>query len=184
MEACEYKRSFLNINPTIAVITNIDNDHLDYYKDFKDIQSAFREFSLKVPSSGAVICDAKNERLAPVIKDLKCRAIDYMDFYDKNIELGVSGDHNRKNAAVALAVANVVGLDIEKAKISLKDFRGTWRRFEYKGVMKNGALVYDDYAHHPTEIKATISGAREKFPDKKLTVIFQPHLYSRTKLFV
>lgn len=182
VEACEYKRSFLNINPTIAVITNIDNDHLDYYKDFKDIQSAFREFSLKVPSSGAVICDAKNERLAPVIKDLKCRAIDYMDFYDKNIELGVSGDHNRKNAAVALAVANVVGLDIEKAKISLKDFRGTWRRFEYKGVMKNGALVYDDYAHHPTEIKATISGAREKFPDKKLTVIFQPHLYSRTKL--
>ncbi|OGZ04629.1 MAG: hypothetical protein A2648_00835 [Candidatus Lloydbacteria bacterium RIFCSPHIGHO2_01_FULL_41_20] len=182
VEACEYKRSFLNINPTIAVITNIDNDHLDYYKDFDDIQSAFHEFVSKVPSMGVLICDVKNERLAPVIKDLKCKVINYMDFYDANLKLSVPGEHNRKNAAVALATSSITGIDIEKAKTSLEGFRGTWRRFEYKGETSTGALVYDDYGHHPTEIKVTISGAREKFPDKKLTVIFQPHLYSRTKI--
>ncbi len=184
VEACEYRRSFLNINPTIGVITNIDNDHLDYYKDLEDIKSAFKSFVELIPREGVLVCDRGDERLMDIVNKTTSTVVDYMDFYDSEIEMLVLGEHNRKNAAVALAVANVVGIDISRAKKSLKEFKGTWRRFEYKGKTENGALIYDDYGHHPTEVVATLSGAREKFQDKKITVVFQPHLYSRTKLLL
>ncbi|MFA6077848.1 MAG: UDP-N-acetylmuramate--L-alanine ligase [Candidatus Paceibacterota bacterium] len=184
VEACEYRRSFLNINPTIGVITNIDNDHLDYYKDLEDIKSAFKSFVELIPREGVLVCDRGDERLMDIVNKTTSTVVDYMDFYDSEIEMLVLGEHNRKNAAVALAVANVVGIDISRAKKSLKEFKGTWRRFEYKGKSENGALIYDDYGHHPTEVVATLSGAREKFQDKKITVVFQPHLYSRTKLLL
>lgn len=184
VEACEYRRSFLNINPTIGVITNIDNDHLDYYKDLEDIKSAFMSFVELIPREGVLVCDRGDERLIDIVNKTTSTVVDYMDFYDNEIEMLVLGEHNRKNAAVALAVANVAGIDISMAKKSLKEFKGTWRRFEYKGKTENEALVYDDYGHHPTEVVATLSGAREKFQDKKITVVFQPHLYSRTKLLL
>ena len=184
VEACEYRRSFLNIHPTIGVITNIDNDHLDYYKDLEDIQSAFKSFAELIPKEGVLICDRSDERLKSVIEGLNCTINDYMDFYEENMEISVSGEHNRKNAAVAIAVGSVCGIDASLSKRALKEFKGTWRRFENKGKTNSGVFVYDDYGHHPTEVKATLVGAREKFPDKKITVVFQPHLYSRTKLLL
>ena len=96
----------------------------------------------------------------------------------------IPGEHNRKDASVALAISDLIGVPAQEALISIRNFSGTWRRFEYKGETKGGAKVYDDYGHHPAEIKATISGAREAFPNSKIIVVFQPHLYSRTKLLL
>lgn len=160
VEACEYKRSFLNLSPKILVITNIDADHLDYYKDLDDIKSALAEMSAK---SEKVITE-KN----------------YIKLSTLNLSLLVTGTHNVRNAQAALAVAETLGIDREVAIKALNNFRGTWRRFEFKGEF-NQAIIYDDYAHHPTEICATISGARELYPTKRLIILFQPHLYSRTK---
>ena len=101
--------------------------------------------------------------------------------FESKITLKIPGRHNIQNAKAALAVALSLGVSEEKAIKALENFSGTWRRFEEKGKMKNGALVYDDYAHHPTEIMATLQAAREKFPKEKIVVAFQPHLYSRTK---
>ena len=182
VEACEYRRSFLNIHPKIIVITNIDNDHLDYYKDIQDIQNAFIEFVSLLPQDGYLICNTNDPLLFPVLEKVKGKVINYMDFPD--VTIGVPGEHNRLNGRAAQAVSKILNIDSGATLQSLKDFGGTWRRFEYKGKMKNGALVYDDYGHHPTEIAATIAATREKFPDKKITIIFQPHLYSRTKLLL
>lgn len=182
-EACEYRRSFLNLNPKVAVITNIDTDHLDYYKNLADIQSAFIELVGKLPSDGLLVCDTKHPNLAPVLSAARCEVVDYTQM-TREFTLKVPGAHNVANAQAALAVAAHAGVDFLLAKEALERFAGTWRRFEYKGTTPNGALVYDDYGHHPTEIAATIAGAREAFPDKKLTVVFQPHLYSRTKLLL
>ena len=182
VEACEYKRSFLNLSPYILVVTNIDEDHLDYYKDLSDIQDAFSELAKKVPAGGAIICDPKDPSVIPVIKNVKCAIINYKE-RDLNIELQVSGKHNILNAKAAFSVGEFLGIQSKKIREALKEFPGTWRRQEYKGKMKSGALVYDDYAHHPTEIAATLSGFHEKYPDKKITIVFQPHLYSRTRDF-
>ena len=184
VEACEYRRSFLNIEPSILAITNIDNDHLDYYKDVADIQSAFREMALKLGKDGYLVTDLNNKTVIPAIKDLSCQKVDYIENLDKNMKLLIPGEHNKKDAAVAISVAKILGLDLEKAKKSLETFAGTWRRFEYKGKSSAGALIYDDYGHHPTEVKATLAGARELYPDKKIIVVFQPHLFSRTKLLL
>ena len=184
VEACEYRRSFLHIQPTILVITNIDNDHLDYYKDMLDIQRAFAELVSKVPKNGYVVTNATDRAIRPAIKNAKCKIVDYCEFHSKNLKLKVPGSHNRENAAASLAVAHILEIEKKKAAKSLEEFLGTWRRFELKGKTKNGALIYDDYGHHPTEIHATLSGARELYPKRKITVIFQPHLYSRTKLLL
>jgi UDP-N-acetylmuramate--alanine ligase len=180
-EACEYKKSFLNLYPDIAVITNIDNDHLDYYKNIKNIQKAFREFANRLGEGGYLVCNPKSPRLNPVIKNAKYKIIDYSKF-PRDLNLKIPGSHNLDNAQAALAVAEILKIKRPVAKKSLESFSGTWRRFEYKGKTKSGALVYDDYAHHPTEIKATLAGAREVFSGKRIFCIFQPHLYSRTKL--
>ncbi len=169
VEACEYRRSFLNLWPKILVITNIDSDHLDYYLDMSDIRKAFEELAAKVPADGKVIT-AKEYEQEPV-----------------NFKLLVPGDYNLKNAQAALAVARALGLDREVAVKALETFAGTWRRFEFKGktpatpLGAGGALVYDDYAHHPTAVRAALRAARQMAGEKKLIVIFQPHLYSRTK---
>ena len=187
IEACEYRRSFLNINPKVVVITNIDEDHLDYYKDIEDIKSAFREFIAKVPEDGFVVCDTNDEIVKDVIKDIKVKVIDYNSFFDLGMKLKIPGVHNKKNGAAALAVSSIFGIEKEKSLDSLSEFRGTWRRFEYKGNLKTGAKVYDDYAHHPTEILTTINGFREFYPKEEgfnITIIFQPHLFSRTKLLL
>ncbi|MBI3019985.1 MAG: UDP-N-acetylmuramate--L-alanine ligase [Parcubacteria group bacterium] len=181
-EACEYKRSFLNLSPQVLVVTNIDNDHMDYYKDIADIQSAFAEFAANLPHDGFLVCDAYDPLLAPVIAATPARTVNYRNYFDGKIALKVPGAHNKKNAAAALAALDCLGVKPETARVALQKFAGTWRRFEYKGETKHGAILYDDYAHHPTEIKATLRGTREMFPDKKIIVAFQPHLYSRTKL--
>mgnify|MGYP001582556938 FL=1 len=167
VEACEYKRAFLHLQPQILVITNIDNDHLDYYRDLEDIKSAFAELVKKLPASGVLVDNFTGILAEPAIAT--------------DLKLKVPGEHNRRNAAAALAVARALGVSDEVSLGALNNFAGTWRRFEYRGQLKRGAVLYDDYAHHPTEIAATIAAARS-ICSGRLLVIFQPHLYSRTKL--
>jgi UDP-N-acetylmuramate--alanine ligase len=182
VEADEYRRHFLQFSPDILVITNVDADHLDYYKDLADIQSAFRELAERtVQKDGYVVTDGKSERVRPVAEGLE-HVIDYTKFVDPLLTLKVPGMHNLMNAGAVLAVADLLKIKKEVARSALMEFSGTWRRFEYKGKTKNGALVYDDYAHHPAEIVATLKAARELFPENYILVAFQPHLYSRTKL--
>ncbi len=164
VEACEYKRSFLNLSPTILVITNIEADHLDYYKDLDDIKSAFKEFEQKVPKTGSIVKDFDYKKVKT-------------DF-----SLLVPGKHNILNAQAAIKTAEILGVPEEKAKEFLKDFKGTWRRLEYKGERDN-IVFYDDYAHHPTEISASLSALREKYPDRELVCVFEPHQQCRMKLF-
>lgn len=183
VEACEYKRSFLNLSPEILVITNIDTDHLDYYKDLADIQSAFRELAMKVPASGYVVCDPSDVRVLVALKGVSAKIVDYTK-ENLNTALSVYGEHNIKNAKAGLAVARLLEVPHSEAERILALFQGTWRRMEYKGTLGNGAVVYDDYAHHPTEIKATLQGFRSQFPTERIRVVFQPHLYSRTKLLL
>lgn len=180
VEACEYKKSFLNINPKIIVITNIDNDHLDYYKNLNNIKKAFSEFASKLSEKDYLVCDPNDKNLKEIIKKTKGKIIDYAKITAK-FNLKIPGQHNIQNAKAALSVSNILGVSRKISEKSLKEFSGTWRRFEYKGKTKKGALVYDDYAHHPTEIRTTLSGAREMYPKSKIIVVFQPHLYSRTK---
>jgi len=187
VEACEYRRSFLNINPKILIITNIDNDHLDYYKDIEDIKSAFRQMAMRVPTDGFVVCNPNDTNIADVIKDINAKVINYDEFFDKNLKLKIPGVHNKKDAAAAIAAATLCGVSKEDAEKYVANFPGTWKRFEFKGKLLNGSLVYDDYAHHPTEIIATLGGFREIYPSDdgwKVTVVFQPHLFSRTKLLL
>jgi UDP-N-acetylmuramate--alanine ligase len=177
VEACEYKRSFLNLHPTHAVITNIDEDHLDYYKDLDDIKSAFQSFVDLIPVEGSLTThdDVVLETLAKKVN---------ADLWDaSSIELSVLGEHNRHNAQLVLAFLMSLHFDEKKIRAGLKEFKGTWRRMEYKGKTLHGIPVYDDYGHHPREISATVEALREKYPagKNKISMLFQPHLYSRTK---
>lgn len=187
VEACEYERSFLNIEPKVLVITNIEADHLDYYKDLADIEHAFTEMCMQTGS--AVVCDPSDESVRRVLADLPADStltiIDYTEYLERVPKLAVAGVHNRFNAAAALAVADYVGIPSEEATHAIAQFQGTWRRLDLKGTSAAGTIVYDDYAHHPTEIRATIQALRELYlaGEKKITIIFQPHLYSRTKAF-
>ncbi len=185
VEGCEYKKSFLNLHPYILVITNIEEDHLDYYKNLQNIKDAFRELAERVPTDGYIITDLGNPNVAEVVAGLQCHIIDYRDADVDGVGLvKMPGEHNRSNARVAMSVLQALGANTSGVKNSLSNFSGVWRRFEYIGRMKTGALVYDDYAHHPTEIKAFLRGARGAFVGKKIIAIFQPHLFSRTKDFL
>ncbi len=183
VEACEYKRSFLNLHPNVVVITNIEEDHLDYYKDLADIQSAFIELCEKLPEDGKIVCDASAPNLAPIVAKFPDKIVDYKPMVSHVPELMVFGAHNIQNGAATLAVAQALSLDMERASAGLAEFRGTWRRLEFKKTLQCGAMLYDDYGHHPTEISVTLDALRGKFTDKKFFVVFQPHLYSRTKSF-
>lgn len=187
VEACEYRRSFFKINPKILVITNIDEDHLDYYKDIEDIKSAFHEMVMKVPAGGFIVCDPDDANIKDVIEGANAKIINYQDFFDSNLKLKIPGIHNKKNAAAATAAAGILGIGKEGIISALGQFSGTWRRFEFKGKIPNGVIIYDDYAHHPHEITSTLQGFRELYPKAEgwnITVIFQPHLFSRTKLLL
>lgn len=184
VEACEYQKSFLYINPKIVIVTNIDNDHLDFYGSIENIISAFKEFLLKVPEDGFIVCDSLDQNIKQALTGVRAKVVDSKSFYDKNLALSVFGNHNKQNASNVLALSYVFGLDEAKTKSGLLQFTGTWRRFEYKGETPEGARVYDDYAHHPTEIKVTLQGTREVAKDRKIFVIFEPHLFSRTKLLL
>jgi len=182
VEADEYRRHFLNFRPDILIILNIDRDHLDYYKDLADIQDAFRTLVKQMSEKGFVVTDRSSHIIKPVLEGVSAQVIDYKKYIDLNIKLKNPGLHNYTNAAVAMAAAACEKLNMEMVKKALEDFSGVWRRFEYKGKTESGAVVYDDYAHHPAEIKATLKAFREKFPDRIIIVLFQPHLFSRTKI--
>lgn len=181
IEVDEYQRKFLSVSPKILVINNIDEDHLDYFKDLADIQSAFAEFAGRVPEDGVIITDFSHKNIGPVADVAGAMMIDFNSLPIDRLKLKFPGEHNRQNARAALAVASALGIRLDKAINSLNQFSGTWRRFEYLGKTKTGALVYDDYAHNPQKIRAVLSGAREFFPKKRIIAVFQPHLYSRTK---
>ena len=186
VEACEYKKSFLNLRPDVLIITNIEEDHLDYYEGLEDIQKAFGELVSRVPSDGCIITDAENEKIKPALSLVNAEILDYRRYVDEAKILDHMGEHNVFNAsAVFVACCGRLNLSTEKVQNSLLNFKGTCRRFEYKGQFTEWDIdIYDDYAHHPTEIRATLSTLRNRYPNKKIVIIFQPHLFSRTKKFL
>ena len=183
VEACEYKKALLQIKPNIAVITNIDEDHMDVYKDLDEIKETFEKFTSHMTKEDHLVCHCDQSNLKTLCSK-ESTNIHNVDENKIDIEVSIPGEHNKENARLAYEVAKILGCEDQKIRASLKNFTGTWRRFEYKGVTKNGAIVYDDYAHHPEAIRATLDAAREAFPDKKIFILFQPHLFSRTKTFL
>lgn len=178
VEACEYKRDFLTLTPEILVVTNIEFDHSDYYKDLADVQHAFR--SIMEKTTGAIVTDATHENIAPLLAGLSVPIIDYKTEQAYNIPL--LGEFNQMNARAAASAGRtaVKTISSENIQESLATFKGSWRRFEYKGKTARGADVYDDYAHHPTAVRKTIGEVRRK-TQGKIYVAFHPHLYSRTR---
>ncbi len=207
LEADEWNKSFLHYSPEIAVVTNIDAEHLDTYKTVGAVEKTFTEYLSKVPAHGVIIANADDERTRRVAKKFGARAIWYStDSADgallKTI-LKVPGAHNVANALAAQAVGRTLGIPETAILKALTRFRGAWRRFEFKGMLNpvrsqtpeasadafphrtshgvNGAFVFSDYAHHPTEIAATLAAARERFPLRRIWCVFQPHQYQRLK---
>ena len=207
-EADEFDRSFLELNPLIAVVTNVEADHLDCYESDTALHAAFTEFVSRPPFHGAVlICgdDSGAESLAGVPRapvmtyglgsgnDLRATSIEVDGLtssftVEKNgrilgtVQLSLTGDHNVRNALAALGVAIELGFEFHVLAKACADFRGVGRRFEYIGE-RCGVTVIDDYAHHPTEITAVLGAVREAFPNRRIVAVFQPHLFSRTRNF-
>ncbi len=207
-EADEFDRSFLALSPMLAVVNNIDLEHLDTYRDLADIQETFARFARSVPFFGAAILgldDPNVQEIRPLVSrrvvtfgltpqaDVTVRdlvvdrvgsrfvATGGRDFMG-TVALKVPGLHNVKNALAALAVARELSIPFGIASRALGEFAGVIRRFERKGE-RGGIVVVDDYAHHPTEVAATLAAARQAYPDRRIVALFQPHLYSRTKDF-
>ncbi|HUU29245.1 MAG TPA: UDP-N-acetylmuramate--L-alanine ligase [archaeon] len=204
-EADEFDRSFLRLAPSIAVITNIDADHLDYYKGLDEIKEAFIEFANKVPFYGTVVACMDDSPLVSIFPRIERRFFTYgesaqadlqmteishregstgsqISLYGKplgQLRLQVPGEHNIKNALAAIAVGTELGIPFEKIAESLAAFKGVHRRMEIKGEAQ-GRMIVDDYAHHPTEIKATLEGIKKGW-QRRIVAVFQPHLYSRTR---
>ncbi|MGN1180985.1 MAG: UDP-N-acetylmuramate--L-alanine ligase [Suilimivivens sp.] len=208
-EACEYTNSFLSFYPKIGLILNIEEDHLDFFKDIDDIRNSFRLFANLLPKEGALIISGNIENLDEITRDAACPIItfgasDCFDYsaadisYDEKgcasftlmnkgqrsdrYTLAVPGEHNIYNALAAIALAKLLSIETPVIQKALSDFKGTDRRFEYKGTI-NGVTIIDDYAHHPTEITATLKAAAN-YPHKTLWCVFQPHTYTRTKAFM
>ena len=204
MEACEYYNSFLSLHPTVAVILNVEADHLDFFKDLQDVQRSFREFALRTPEDGYVVANLDDASTMATIRDIPRKIMTFglsreADVYAENIEflganshfdimfkgklftdvtLHVPGLHNVKNALAATAAAICLGVRPNAVKYGLAGFNGAGRRFEFKGKY-NGADVYDDYAHHPGELKALLDTV-EGLNYKRCILVFQPHTYTRT----
>ena len=206
VEADEYDRSFLALTPTVAVVTNVEADHLDIYRDLEDVRSAFEQFvskaqtivlcaddeganTLPVPSSAEVIrygTGSSDARLCARKLNISGGRAMFMAEFDGEslgmVELQVPGAHNVRNALAAIASGLALGMKVPDMAKGLHEFRGVERRFQRIGEVK-GVSIVDDYAHHPTEIVATIDAARLTFPGRRLLAAFQPHLYSRTRDF-
>ena len=205
-EACEYHQSFLKFFPYISIILNVEEDHLDYFRDLDHIVDTFRSLALLTPDDGAVVVNVDNENTVRAVEgidktivtcsveknaDYKAENITFnalghatFDLLEKGnllgkVQLSVAGLHNVSNAVCAIAAARYMGFDFEKIAQGLLSYSGVDRRFQFKGE-KNGVTVIDDYAHHPTEINATLSTA-EKLDFKNVWCVFQPHTYTRTK---
>ena len=205
-EACEYRDSFLSMKPNIEIILNIDSDHLDYFKDINHIASSFSKFASLVPDDGLVVAYTPNAFVAGAVRDLGCRVVSFgasaaCDYcaddivFDANghpgftvkhngealgkIQLAIPGEHNVLNAVAAFACTHSLGAPVDIIISTLEAYEGTHRRFDSIGTTKNGAKIIDDYAHHPTEINATLKAAANIRHDK-IWCIFQPHTYTRT----
>ena len=206
MEACEYTNSFLSFFPKIGIILDIDADHLDFFKDLDDIRNSFRRFAELLPEDGTLIINADDPACKMITKDLSCHVVTYslqgkgnytadLITYDEqgrasfrvlyegepigNFCLQVPGQHNVANALATIALAGELGVDTATIQSGFSSFYGTNRRFEHKGKT-GGATIIDDYAHHPTEIRATLRTA-QKVPHNDIWCVFQPHTYTRTK---
>lgn len=182
LEADEWNRSLLNYHPTIAVMTNVDADHLDTYGNIESIEKTFSEYLAKVPDDGKIIANADDNRLKKIAKKFGEKVI-WFSLRDKEAGkiaslLKIPGEHNVSNALAALKLGRHLGIHEPDILRALSQFQGIWRRFEFKGMVK-GAFVYTDYGHHPNEIKATIKAAREKFPMRRIVCVYQPHQYQR-----
>ena len=206
-EACEYTNSFLSFKPNMAIILNVAADHLDFFKDLDDIRHSFRKFAELVPDDGFLVINSDIDNLEYFTDGLKCKVITVgsdpakSDYSATNIEfdqfakgsydlvvngeksfhvaLNVTGEHNIYNSLAAIAAAHAMGISDENIKAGLTQYGGTDRRFQYKGKVGDVTII-DDYAHHPTEIEATLNAAHN-YPHNKMWVVFQPHTYSRTK---
>ena len=207
VEADEYDRSFLALSPLVAVITSLETDHLDCYKDLEDLKNTFIEYANKTPFYGSIICCVDEPGVKEIIPKLNKKAITYglsdlanyraedlsfdnnqslFNVYFKNelmgtITLKVPGSHNVKNALASIAVGHELGIPFNKIKIALEKFEGVERRFEIKSIIDN-IMIVDDYAHHPTEVLATITAAKKGWKHR-IIAVFQPHLFSRTRDF-
>jgi len=206
VEADEYDRTFLKLSPSLVVITNIDADHLDIYEDINDIKEAFIEFANKVPFYGAVVMCLDDPMVRSIIPHVKKRIVSYgltpqaqlraidiqasemettftVVFLDKvlgRVTLQAPGIHNVKNALASIGIGLELNMSWEKIKIGVEKFSGVFRRFQVKEDI-NDILIVDDYAHHPTEVQATLKAAHDGWKDKRIVAVFQPHLYSRTQ---
>ena len=208
-EACEYTNSFLSFYPKISIILNIEEDHLDFFKDIDDIRNSFHEFARLLPEDGTLIINGDIDRCNEITADLSCKVITYgsssdFDYYPTDItydesgcpsfhlmrrngkeeafSLHVPGEHNVYNAIAAIVLADLLGISDDVTAKALLHYGGTDRRFEYKGKV-NGFAIIDDYAHHPTEIKATLLAAKN-YPHRTTWCVFQPHTYTRTQAFL
>ncbi|MDP2741676.1 MAG: UDP-N-acetylmuramate--L-alanine ligase, partial [bacterium] len=185
IEACEYDSSFLHYSPKIIVVTNIDKEHLDYFKTFANVKKAFLKFITRLPADGFLVFNNDNEFI-PRFEQPKFKTTGYTleQPEAKKIKklLKVPGLHNVSNALSALQVARILEIPDEITFNAFSEFKGTWRRFEIKNgfVGKKKIIIISDYAHHPNEILATLKAAREKYPKKFIACVFQPHQYQRT----
>ena len=180
VEADEYRAHFLQLSPRVLVINNLEWDHTDFYPSLEAMQETFRQAIESVPADGAIVTNPADKNIAPLLVSAKARVIDYTK--ESEYKLNVPGEFNQNNARAAAAAARAAIPSISDAIIAsaLADFHGTWRRFEYKGKTAKGAEVYDDYAHHPTAIRVTLSALRARVK-RNIIVAFHPHLYSRTR---
>lgn len=205
-EACEYTNSFLDFCPSVAVVTNIEEDHLDFFKDLADIRKSFKKFIELLPEDGLLVINNRIENIEELVKDAKIRVVTYGDsdsanYYYDNVSYDekhyqsfdvyrdkkfvgrmrqrLIGKHNALNFLAGLAVLTDFGISFEDVKKSLEDFKGARRRLEVKRTV-NGVTYIDDYAHHPTEIEASLNALKE-LKYNNLYLIFQPHTYTRTK---
>ncbi len=181
VEGCEYKDHVLKLSPKVLVLTNAEWDHTDWFPTFASMQEMFRKAVMKIPADGAVVTNPNDKNISSIIAGALCRVADYTKEFVP--ELLLEGEFNRMNARAAKVAAKAYAPELQDADIdaALRTFKGTWRRFEYKGITESGARIYDDYAHHPTAIRETLSALRAKHPDKKITLVFHPHLYTRTR---
>lgn len=197
IEACEYKKSFLNLNPDILVLLNIDMDHFDYFKTEQEYLDVFASLISKLPLEGKLIANANDPKVMALAEKAHCQVITFgldtkSDYSLQNksnlyhhysqigeLKLQLPGQHNRQNALAAFSTAHELNVPTEISMPNLYRYKGSWRRLDYRGNLGN-TKIYDDYAHHPTEIRATISALKELDPNSRICCVFQPHQHNRT----
>ncbi len=173
-EACEYQRAFLHYAPNVTVLTTIEPDHLDTYGTFAELVRTFERYMHSLPLDGWLVANSSDPVVRRVARAARCPVLWYPAATRPELNLRVPGAHNRTNASAALAAAELLGADPAVARSAIERFTGTWRRFEVLGTVR-GITVVDDYAHHPTAVRATLAAAHEKFPRRRLVVLFEPH---------